>query len=162
MFKASILTISDSCFNGKRDDQSGVFIKNFLEGKDEFHVIHYEILPDDKKIIAEKLRFLADSSRADIVITAGGTGLGPRDNTPEATLSVIDREVQGIAEFLRSESSRFTMNSWLSRACCGLRKKCLIINFPGSLNAVKECLELIFPLLPHAFSMITGEGHDQT
>lgn len=159
MIRVAVLTISDSCFSGKRKDQSGMAIQDFFEEQEEFSVTHYEFLPDEKNLIIRRLNTLADSGEIDLILTTGGTGLGPRDVTPEATMAVIDREVQGIAELMRQKTSSKTMNAYLSRARAGLRKKCIIINFPGSLKGATECLDAVFPILAHAFAMIRGEGH---
>ena len=113
-------------------------------------------------IIAKKLKHYSDKLKADIVITTGGTGLGPRDVTPEATLSVIERDVPGLAEYMRLEGLKKTRRSILSRGVCGMRKKTLIINLPGSPKGVKESLGLIIDIIPHALHMMAGHGHGKS
>jgi molybdenum cofactor synthesis domain-containing protein len=123
-------------------------------------VDHYEILPDEKELIAEKLKLLADSCKIDLIVTTGGTGVGPRDVTPEATLSVIDRELPGMAEAMRAESLKKTPHAMISRAVAGIRKQTLIINLPGSPRAVRENLSVVLPALPHAIEKIKGDPSD--
>jgi molybdenum cofactor synthesis domain-containing protein len=117
----------------------------------------YAVVPDEKEIIAEKLAQWSDKGKTDIILTTGGTGLSPRDVTPEATLSVVERLVPGISEAMRIESLKKTSRAMLSRAVAGTRKKTLIINLPGSPKAVRECLEVVLPVLPHAVEIIKGE-----
>ena len=119
-------------------------------------MVKYEVIPDEKDAIAQKLSQWADEGSLDIIITTGGTGLAPRDVTPEATLSVVDKEVPGLAEMMRAQSFAITPNSMLSRAVAGMRKECLIVNLPGSPKAVAECLAVILPVLPHAVDVIKG------
>ena len=119
-----------------------------------------EIVPDEKDLIAAKLREWCDSGEADLVLTTGGTGLGPRDVTPEATRDVLDLEVPGIAEAMRIETLKNTPFAMLSRSVAGVRSGCLIVNLPGSPTGVRECLEVAGPALPHALEMIRGwRGH---
>jgi molybdenum cofactor synthesis domain-containing protein len=158
MIKAAILTISDSCAQGKRTDTSGQTIKDMLP-TDQFEAIEKTIVPDDRQVIAEVLRCFSDEKGIDIVLTTGGTGLGPRDVTPEATASVCERMVPGLGEILRSEGFRTVPNAVLSRGIAGIRKNTLIINLPGSPKAVRECLEIILKILPHAVEMMRGGGH---
>ena len=156
MIKIGILTISDKGSKGQREDKSGEAIRegvSHIAGK----VVKYEIVPDEKNIIAGKLAAWADSGEVDVILTTGGTGLSKRDVTPEATLSILDREVPGLAEAMRAKSLEKTPMAVLSRAVAGQRKNCLIINMPGSVKAVKECLEAIIQAIPHAVEIITGE-----
>ena len=154
MFTVGILTISDKGWRGEREDESGKVIREYLRGE---RVIEYEVIPDEKEIIAQKLKDWADGGGLDLIVTTGGTGLGPRDVTPEATLAVVDRVVPGLAEAMRVESLKKTPLAMLSRAIAGTRGECLIINLPGSPKAVRECLEVILPALPHAIEIIKGE-----
>ncbi len=158
MLKAAILTVSDSCAQGKRVDTSGQTIEDMLP-TDQFEAIEKTIVPDDCQAIAEVLRCFSDEKGLDVVLTTGGTGLGPRDVTPEATASVCERMVPGLGEILRSEGFRTVPNAVLSRGIAGIRKNTLIINLPGSPKAVRECLEIILKVLPHALEMMRGGGH---
>ena len=157
MFTAGILTISDKGARGERQDRSGETIREILSSMD-VSIANYDIVPDEKELIAEKLAKWADEDGLDVLLTTGGTGLTPRDITPEATLSVLDRIVPGFAEAMRAESLRKTPMAMLSRAVAGTRGKCLIINLPGSPKAVRECLEVILPALPHAVETLKGQA----
>jgi len=154
MFTTGILTISDKGAQGQRSDESGRTIRDNLSRLDS-NVVKYEIIPDEKEIIANKLTDWADSGKVDVILTTGGTGLGPRDVTPEATLSVVDRVVPGFAEAMRARTFEITPMAMLSRATAGSRGRCLIINLPGSPKAVQECLEIILPAITHAVEIIT-------
>jgi len=121
-------------------------------------IVNYGIVPDERELIVEKLVKWADEDNLDVVVTTGGTGLTPRDVTPEATLAVVDRIVPGFAEAMRAESLKKTPHAMLSRAVVGTRGKCLIINLPGSPMAVRECLEVILPALPHAVETLKGQA----
>jgi len=159
MFTVSILTVSDKGSQGKREDKSGEAIREIISQIDA-RVVDYAIVPDERDIIAKKLTGWADSGKVDMVITTGGTGLAPRDVTPEATLDVVDRIAPGFAEAIRAESLKKTPHAMLSRAVAGIRKKTLIINLPGSPKAVRECLEVIMPALPHAMETLKGEASE--
>jgi molybdopterin adenylyltransferase len=159
MFTVAILTISDKGYQGIRPDISSDVIREVLAQLDT-RVIDFAIVPDEKEMITEKLITWADGGTVDVIITTGGTGLSPRDITPEATLSVIDRLVPGIAEVMRAESLKKTPHGMLSRGVSGMRKKSLIINLPGSPKAVRECLAPVLPALPHAVEIIKGQGED--
>lgn len=158
VIKVAILTISDTCSEGKRVDLSGQLIQEILP-KATFEICEKSIVPDDFRTIAGMLRDFSDRKGMDLLLTTGGTGLGPRDVTPEATATVCDRMVPGLNEILRSESFKKTPNAVLSRGVSGMREKTLIINLPGSPKAVRECLEIILDILPHAMEMIHGGGH---
>jgi len=158
MIRVGVLTISDSCARGEREDLSGRTIEEMLPG-DQFAVAATGVLPDDRAAIAAELVKLAGRGDIDIVLTTGGTGFGPRDVTPEATASVCDRMVPGFGELMRMEGFKRTPNAVLSRAVAGIRGGTLVINLPGSPKAVRECLELILGLLPHAALMLRGGGH---
>ncbi len=157
LFTVGILTISDKGSRGEREDRSGATIREILSGMD-VRIVKYDIVPDEKEIIVDKLTRWADEDKLDVVVTTGGTGLTPRDVTPEATLAVVDRVVPGFAEAMRAESLRKTPMAMLSRAVAGTRGKCLIINLPGSPKAVRECLQVILPALPHAVETLRGES----
>jgi len=158
MIKVAILTVSDSCARKKRQDLSGQTIKEILPS-DKFEIYGYRIVADEQKDIENELIHLADELKADIVFTTGGTGLGSRDVTPEATAAVCQKMVPGLAETMRLEGLKKTRNAMLSRAVAGVRGNTLIINLPGSPKAVKESLEIILDVLPHAVDMLLGRGH---
>ncbi len=155
--KVAILTVSDKGFRGEREDLSGRVIVEKMTSLGA-EIVHQEIVPDELDIISQRLRHLADEIDADLILTTGGTGLSPRDVTPEATRAVIDREVPGFAEAMRHESLKVTPHAMLSRAASGIRKQTLIINLPGSPKAVKECLDVILPAIPHGIEIIRGRG----
>jgi len=157
----AILTISDKGSRGQRQDKSGEVIRDRLS-QVESTIIKYEVVPDERDKIAGKLIEWADGGGVDVILTTGGTGLARRDVTPEATLSVIDRNVPGFAEAMRVRSLEKTPMAVLSRAVSGLRGQCLIINLPGSPKAVQECLEVILPAIPHAVEIIKGEVTEHT
>jgi cyclic pyranopterin monophosphate synthase len=156
--KAAVLVISDSVASGKRIDKSGkAIVDKLLKGGVE--VIEYKILPDDIHLIEHHLKEFCDDSRADLILTSGGTGLGPRDVTPEATYKVLEKEVIGISETTRAYGQRRLPLSMLSRGLSGVRGKTLIINLPGSVRAVSESMDSLFPGILHAFRMLEGHGH---
>jgi molybdopterin adenylyltransferase len=157
MFTVGILTISDKGSRGERQDKSGEAIREILSRMD-VRIVNYDIIPDEKELIAQKLVQWADEDKLDVIVTTGGTGLTPRDVTPEATLAVVDRIVPGFAEAMRAESLKKTPMAMLSRAVVGTRGKALIINLPGSPKAVRECLQVILPALPHAVETIKGQS----
>ncbi len=161
MINTGILTISDKGSRGQRQDKSGDLIRQCVSEIGS-SVVRYEIVPDEIDVIAGKLREWADSGEVDVVFTTGGTGLAARDVTPEATLSVIDKNAPGFVEAMRVKSLEKTPMAVLSRAVSGLRGKCLIINMPGSPKAVKECLEVVLPAIPHAVEIIKGEITEHT
>ncbi|MBN2410649.1 bifunctional molybdenum cofactor biosynthesis protein MoaC/MoaB [candidate division KSB1 bacterium] len=156
--RCGVLVISDSTFAGQRTDSSGKALVTFLQ-QQGFRVPVYDVLPDDRGKIESKLTELADSDKLDMIFTAGGSGLGPKDITPEATLAVIDKEIPGIAEALRSYGKDRTPYAMLSRQVCGKRKNTLIINLPGSEKGAMQSIQSLFPGLTHALLMIRGEGH---
>lgn len=156
MFNFGVLTVSDKGSRGERYDQSGEAIRDRLLQLDN-RMVKYTVVPDEMDIIAGKLVEWADEGSVDVIVTTGGTGLSQRDVTPEATLSILDKTVPGIAEAMRAETARITPFAILSRAVAGVRGKCLIINLPGSTKAVRECLEIALPAIPHAVEIIKGE-----
>jgi len=156
MFKVAILTISDRGSKGEREDSSGPTIREMIKELPA-EVIHYEIIPDEKEQIAKVLIKCADELGTDLILTTGGTGLSPRDVTPDATLKVIDKEVPGFSEAMRAESLKKTPHAMISRALVGIRGSSLIVNLPGSPKSVKENLAVILPALPHALSKLKGD-----
>ncbi len=159
MLTVGVLTISDKGARGDRQDKSGAVIREILPSI-AARIVNYDVIPDEKEPIVAKLVKWADEDDLDIIITTGGTGLTPRDVTPEATLAVVDRIVPGFAEAMRAESLKKTPHAMLSRAVVGTRGKCLIINLPGSPKAVRECLEVILPALPHAVETLKGQSDE--
>jgi molybdopterin adenylyltransferase len=154
MITVAVLTLSDKGSKGEREDTSGPMIREMLKSIDAV-VRYYDILPDEKELIKKKL--IEYGKLVDLVLTTGGTGLGPRDVTPEATIEVIEKQIPGIAETMRIEGLKKTRRAMLSRAVAGVRGKTLIINLPGSPKAVKENLEIILGVLPHAIEKIKGD-----
>jgi len=158
MIKVGILTVSDSCSVQEREDVSGKTIREMLAGE-KFEICDYKIVADEHREIRKDLIHFADDVKVDIVFTTGGTGLGPRDVTPEATAEVCQRMVPGLAEMMRLEGLKKTKNAILSRAASGIRGNTLIINLPGSPKAVRECLEAVIDIVEHAVDMLAGKGH---
>ena len=156
--KVAVLTVSDKGARGEREDESGKFLQHAMKEAGA-QIVAYEIIPDEKDLIEEKLKEFADEKQADIILTTGGTGFSLRDVTPEATLAAIDREAPGIAEAIRKKSLDITPRAMLSRAVSGLRGRTLIINLPGSLKSVTESLDVVKPVLDHALEMIAGKEH---
>jgi molybdopterin adenylyltransferase len=150
---AAVLTVSDRSSRGERADKSGQVIEELLQSIGS-EIKEYRIVPDEQDVIARNLREFSDDMGVDLVVTTGGTGLTPRDVTPEATLEVIDKRIPGFEEAMRAESIRITPHGMLSRAVSGLRGRTLIINLPGSPKAVRETLSVILPALPHAVELI--------
>ena len=155
MLTVGILTISDKGSRGERVDKSGDEIRNMVSTLDS-RVVKYDIVPDEVEMIAKRLIEWADSGAVDVILTTGGTGLSSRDVTPEATLSVVSKVVPGLTEAMRAETFKITPTAILSRAVAGVRGKCLIINLPGSPKAVRECLGVVLPVIPHAVDIIKG------
>ncbi|MHB1415707.1 MAG: molybdopterin adenylyltransferase [Chloroflexota bacterium] len=162
MISVGILTISDRSARGEREDLSGPAIREVITGSlaGEAEVTRYEIVPDEQVIIETTLRQWADDLYIDLILTTGGTGLAPRDVTPEATRAAIEKEVPGITEAVRAASLAKTPHAMLSRAVAGVRANSLIVNLPGSPRAVREALEVILPAIPHAVDLIQGRGGD--
>ncbi|MEW5767600.1 MAG: molybdopterin adenylyltransferase [bacterium] len=159
MITVGILTISDKGAAGERADESGELIKEMITPLPA-KVAEYSIVPDEGEEIRRGLINMVDEVGCNLILTTGGTGLGPRDVTPEATRQVIDREIPGFGEAMRAESLKFTPFGLLSRATAGARKGSLIINLPGSPKAVRECLRAILPAIPHAVRLLRGEDKE--
>lgn len=157
--RAAIITSSDSGYAGQREDLSGPVIKEIMEANG-YEVIGITLLPDDREMLAEEMRRIADGNLAEVLLTTGGTGFSPRDCMPEATKDVVEREVPGIPEAIRAYSMTITPRAMLSRAAAGIRKGTLIINLPGSPKAVRESLEYIIPSLKHGLEILTGEANN--
>lgn len=159
MFSAGILVISDKGSQGERRDDSGPAARECIRQL-PVQVAEYDIVPDEMDVISAKLREWVDEKGLDLILTSGGTGLSPRDVTPEATLAAIDRVVPGLVEAMRMETMKRKAEAILSRAVAGIRGKCLIINLPGNPRGVCECLEVILPVLPHALDIVSGKSCD--
>lgn len=153
--RAAVITLSDSGYAGKREDKSGPVICRLVEAAG-YQVVHTALLPDDRQMLADELRRLCDGDLADLILTTGGTGFSPTDQTPEATMDVVERPAPGIAEAMRWYSLQITPRAMLSRAAAGIRKGALIVNLPGSPKAVEECLGFILPSLAHGLEILKG------
>ncbi|MCM8778536.1 MAG: MogA/MoaB family molybdenum cofactor biosynthesis protein [Candidatus Omnitrophica bacterium] len=158
IYKVAVLTISDRCSQGQREDKSGKIIQELIKQLPA-EIVKYEIIPDEPDLIKEKLIDYSDNLKLDLVLTCGGTGFTARDFTPEATKEIIEREVPGIPEAMRIECLKFSKRAMLSRAIAGIRGKTLIVNLPGSSQGAKESLEAILDTLGHGLDMIIGKEH---
>ncbi len=154
--RGAVITISDACARGEREDASGATLRELLATVAE--VVETVVIPDDREQIEAVLRACSERG-LDLVLTTGGTGLGPRDVTPEATLAVVERLAPGLAEAMRQESLKKTPHAMLSRGVAGARGRTLIVNMPGSPKAVRECFAVIAPVLAHAVHVMAGGGH---
>ncbi len=154
MIKIGIITVSDRSFKKEREDLSGLLIHKMVKKLGQ--VIDYRIVPDEKTVISQNIKDMIDKLKVDLVLTTGGTGLSPRDVTPEATAEVIEKILPGFSEIMRLKGFEKTPHALLSRAIAGVRGKSLVINLPGSPKAVEESLELILPAIPHALEVIKG------
>jgi len=157
--RVGILTVSDKGARGERADTSGEAIREMLAPL-EATVEHYEVVPDEREVIASRLREWADKADLGLIFTNGGTGLSPRDVTPEATLEVVERLVPGMAEAMRQEGIKHTPMAVLGRGVVGVRGRTLIINLPGSERGVRQNLAYLLPVLAHAVEMVRGEAGD--
>ena len=157
--KVGIITASDRSSRGQREDKSGLLLKSLIEALPAQNIA-YQVLPDDKKLLKETLCHMADQSSCDLILTTGGTGLGPRDNTPEATREVIEKEIPGISQAIREQSYKKTPYAMLSRGLAGIRGQTIIINLPGSPEAVQDAFEILKPILRHAVALVRGEVSD--
>jgi molybdopterin adenylyltransferase len=154
--RAVVITVSDACSRGEREDASGAALAQLLQ-EIGAEIVDKRIVTDDLEPLTELLLTAADRSDVNLVITTGGTGLAPRDNTPEATLAVIEREAPGLAEAMRMETLRQTPMAMISRGVCGIRSGALIINLPGSPKGVRESFAVIAPVLNHAVTLLSGQ-----
>ena len=158
--KIAVFTVSDRCYKNIKEDGTGPAIKNIIK-KQGWKTEMYEIIPDEKNIIKQKL-LSATKNNIDLVFTAGGTGPGKRDVTPEATMEVIEKQIPGISEIMRIESYKKTKFSVLSRGVCGILNNTLIINLPGSIKGAVENLEILLPIIPHTIKVMNGSISDCT
>lgn len=158
-FTAAVITLSDRAYAGEYEDLSGPAIKDILEKKG-YRIVEQLVLPDGRPALESELKRLSDQRQVDVIFTTGGTGMSPRDLTPEATKAVCDREVPGIGEALRSYSMQFTSHAILSRQTAGIRKKTLIVNMPGSPKACREDLDFLLPPLDHGLGILRGTATD--
>ena len=157
--RTAIITLSDKGSKGEREDESGRVVREIVSGINAV-VERYELLPDEKDLIIAALKHLSGSGMIDLIITTGGTGVAPRDVTPEATRAVIDRELPGVAEAMRSESLKKTPHAMISRALAGIAGRTLIVNLPGSPRALRENLSVILPAIPHIIEKMKGDPAD--
>jgi len=159
MFNVGIISVTDKGSQGKREDLSGPAIAEMLAGA-AIEIKHKLIIPDEVDRIQKAIIQFADVEKLDLILTTGGTGVSPRDLTPDATLKVIDKEVPGMAEAMRIASSKVTPHAMISRAVAGIRGRCLIINLPGSPKGATENLSVVLPALKHAIEKIKGDDRD--
>ena len=157
---AVIITVSDRSARGEQEDVSGAVLGELLKEMGA-RIVAREIVPDDLEPLSEKLRAFAERAGVNLIITTGGTGVAPRDNTPEATRAVIEKEAPGLAEAMRSATLQRTPTAMLSRGICGIRSGALVINLPGSPAGVRECFGIIKPVLGHALALLAGEPHSE-
>lgn len=155
-----MLVVSDSVSTGENEDVSGKVLVEGLKGF-KVQVASYSVLPDDREQMERELKRLADKVKIDLVVTTGGTGVGLRDVTPEATRAVIKRELDGVEEVLRSYGQERTAYSMLSRGVVGIRGRTVIMNLPGSRKGVEDGIAVLFPAIFHTFRMMRGEGHQE-
>jgi molybdopterin adenylyltransferase len=161
LLRAKILVLSDGCAHAQREDRSGPAVQELLVARG-WKIVAREVLPDEADQIQQRLEAWTDGGDCDAVFTTGGTGLGPRDVTPEATRAVMEREIPGLAELMRAEGVKKTLRAALSRGVAAVRKRKLIINLPGSERGARESLEVILELLPHVVDLIQGRtGHPE-
>src|SRR5260370_9572994 len=153
--RAVVITVSDACARGEREDQAGKHLAQ-LVGELGAEIVERKVLSDDWERLEDALRHSAERADVNLIITTGGTGLAPRDNTPEATLNVIEREAPGLAEAMRMETLKQTPMAMISRGVCGIRSNTLIVNLPRSPKAVSESLSVIAPVLKHAIALLAG------
>ena len=154
--RAAVVTVSDACSRGERQDESGETLLRLLS-ETNAEIVAREIVSDDLEPLTEVLQKLAERLDVNLIMTTGGTGFGPRDNTPEATRLTIDREAPGLSEAMRAESLKHTAMGMISRGVCGIHSGCLIVNLPGSPKAVIESFAVIKPVLPHVVDLLAGK-----
>ncbi len=157
-FRIGVLTLSDKGARGEREDESGRLLGEMVRGLGE--ILCYQVIPDEQVTISSMLKSWSDEQKLDLILTTGGTGLSPRDLTPQATATVLDYEIPGMAEAMRAASLKKTPHAMISRALVGVRGQTMIINLPGSPKGVKENLEVLLPALPHALAKLKGDPAD--
>ena len=157
--RVAVLTISDSVSRGEREDRTGPAVAERCKELG-WEVVAAEALPDERATIASRLSTLADAGLADIILTAGGTGIGPRDATPEATLAACEKPLPGVGELMRQRGRESNLRAALSRGVAAVRAKCLVVNLPGSPRGAVESLDAVAELLPHAVEVLHGAKHD--
>lgn len=157
---AVVITSSDACARGERVDESGAALVELLNQLGA-EIVAAEVLPDDLELLTEKLRTYAERPDVNLILTTGGTGFSPRDNMPEATRAIIEREAPGLSEAMRAETLKQTPTAMISRGVCGMREGALIVNLPGSPKAVRECFNVIRPVLAHAVALMSGRSHEE-
>ena len=156
---AVLITVSDACARGERHDESGNKLVELLSDVGA-QIVYREVVSDDLLPLVELLKEHSENDDVNLIVTTGGTGFGPRDNTPEATKKIIEREAPGLSEAMRAESLKHTPMGMISRGVCGVRSGCLIVNLPGSPKAVVESFAVIRPVLPHVIDLLAGKtGH---
>ncbi len=158
--RAVVITSSDACARGERVDESGATLVELL-GELGAEIVATEVLADDLEPLKDVLRAYAERADVNLIVTTGGTGFSPRDNTPEATRAVVERDAPGLAEAMRAETLRQTPTAMISRGVCGIRAGTLIINLPGAPKAVRECFAVIRPVLGHAVTLLAGRSHEE-
>lgn len=158
--RAVVITSSDACARGERVDESGAVLAELLNQLGA-EIVAAEVLPDDLELLTEKLRTYAERPDVNLILTTGGTGFSPRDNMPEATRAIIEREAPGLSEAMRAETLKQTPTAMISRGVCGMREGALIVNLPGSPKAVRECFNVIRPVLAHAVALMSGRSHEE-
>lgn len=159
MYTAAILTVSDRSSKGEREDGTGAILRQVLE-KENYKIVYYKIVPDEEESIVKELCYLSDILKVNLVLTNGGTGFSVRDVTPEATLKVIQKNIPGFAEVMRSKSLEVTPKAMLSRAVSGIRAKTIILNLPGSPKGAVENIQAVLPAIPHGIDILTGSVKD--
>jgi len=158
-YRVAIITVSDRCSKGEREDASGKVIKEIAESRG-YKIVSYAILPDEQALLEKEMARICDDGLADLILTTGGTGFSDRDRTPEATLAIAERQVPGIPEAMRLHGMGITKRAMLSRAAAAIRKKTLIVNLPGSPKAVRENLEFVIDELKHGLDILSGAEGD--
>ncbi len=158
MYKVAIVTISDKGSRGEREDITGVELKKMIDNHKNYKTVLQTIIPDEKIIIVNKLNEIIEKNEVDLILTNGGTGFSQRDVTPEATLSVIEKEARGIAEYMRMQSMNITKRAMLSRGVCGIKNETIILNLPGSPKGACENLEFVIDTLVHGLDILKGSA----
>lgn len=159
MYTCAIITVSDKGYRGERIDETGPILNKFLS-ENGFQIVHSVIVPDEKELIKKELLFVSESLNVQLAVTNGGTGFSARDITPEATLEVVQRQIPGFAEVMRSRSLEITPKAMLSRAISGILNETIIINLPGSPKAALENIQAIMDALPHGIDILTGSSSE--